>query len=41
MRQVMKRVKGFGLEENFCEPDSWNGEGTTNTWSKIWHRLYT
>ena len=35
----MKQVKDFGLEENFWEPGSWNGEGNTNMWSTIWHRL--
>ena len=39
MRQVMKRVKYFGLEENVWEPGSWNGEGITKIWSKIFHRL--
>ena len=37
----MKRVKYFQLEENVWGLGSWNGEGITNMWSKIWHRLYT
>ena len=36
----MKRVNDFKLEENFWQPGSWNGEGITNMWSKIWHGLY-
>ena len=39
IRQMMKRVKDFGLEENVWEPGSWNGEVITKLWSKIWHRL--
>ena len=39
MRQVTKRVKYFGLEENVWEPGSWNGQGITKLWSTIWHRL--
>ena len=35
----MKRVNGFGLEENIWEPGSWNGEGITKLWSTIWHGL--
>ena len=41
LRQVMKRVKYFGLEGNFWELGSWNGEGITQLWSTIWHRLDT
>ena len=40
MRQVMKRVKDFGLEENVWEPGSWNGEVITKLWSIICNRLY-
>ena len=39
MRQVIKQLKYFGLEEIVWGPGSWNGEVITNMWSTIWHRL--
>ena len=40
MRQVMKRVKYFGIEENVWQPGSWNREVITKLWSTVWHRFY-
>ena len=39
MRQVIKPVKALGIEENFWEPGSCNGEGITKLWSTVWHWL--
>ena len=40
MRQVIKRVKDFVLENNFWGPGTLNEEEITNMWSNNWHRSY-
>ena len=41
IRQMMKRIKDFGSEQNIWVMGSWNGEGITKLWSTIGRMLDT